>query len=627
MKTYLVEAWNPDIEFDENSLIVALTPEVCYQLDKAGIKYSIIEDYYDEVELTALEDEYHKSQLRWIKSLDEFLQNNITVLKELDLRLATIYYYYLKTMVLDPLYIRCYALNKLFEMIKPSSVVFISYQSKETPLDFRLLYGGKSYSQVIPILCDENSISLKAVFLKEDRSIREVEPVSAGGDIITRLRRTLGKFETVRKIYSAYEYFSQWPILVKRPDKGRLKILMLKLGYGGVDFAKDALGNGHSIYQLSGDFILKYSSLGVRRHLNLKAKYEGKVAGLNNNIWESTANLLEGNDLIKWINERCQADVSEIVLPRLKYFIAKVCPEILGYFKVFTEFYKNEKIDFVFTPVEVSVTEFAAIAAASHGSHTKSVCICHGDDIFDNKFWHITELSHFKIHIVSKKELEEYFRYQCQANNIPTELYNSSSNRLLNVKRTGYLREKKKGGIKKRIIYLPTMLMGDNKRLDGATYPDTWYYKFQKSLIEYFSTKSGYTFVWKGLPTSDTIYNPIPNFIRDNSFSNIEIATNPFVEHLLSADRVICDNPSTGFYESVIAGVPTISLYHEAFKVRKSAVEYFGNLLKLYSDIPEAIKQIDEFLDSDPELYKTTIEMGNESILHILEKVRGEMDR
>jgi hypothetical protein len=168
------------------------------------------------------------------------------------------------------------------------------------------------------------------------------------------------------------------------------------------------------------------------------------------------------------------------------------------------------------------------------------------------------------------------------------------------------------------------MLRGNYGRFDCAHYPDNWYYKLQKALIEYFSTKTEYTFVWKGLPQSDVIYNPIPDFIKDNNFNNIDIATNLFVEHLLSADRVICDYPSAGFYEAVIAGVPTMSLYHQAFKVRRSAVEYFRNLLTLYSTIPEAIKHIDEFLNSDPALYKTTIEMGDESLLHILEKVRLE---
>ena len=159
----------------------------------------------------------------------------------------------------------------------------------------------------------------------------------------------------------------------------------------------------------------------------------------------------------------------------------------------------------------------------------------------------------------------------------------------------------------------------DARGMDGGSYADTWYYEFQKSLIEYFSTRKELTFVWKGLPASDVIYNPIPNFIMDNNFTNIEVATSPFKEHLLSADRVICDYPSTGFYESVVAGVPTMSLYHRALKVRKSAVDNFGNLLKSCSDIPEAIKHIDEFLNSNPESYRTTIDMEDKSILDILE--------
>lgn len=620
MKTYLVEAWSSEVEFDSGSTIVALTPEVCYQLDKAGIEYSIIEDYYDEADLTALEDEYYKSQLQWIDSFDEFLQNNVKELKELNLRLGWEYYYYLKTMVLDPLYLRCYTLNKLFKVVKPSTVVFISYPPKETPLNFRLQYDGKSYySQVIPILCRENNISLTPIVLEQDdRNLTELKFADASAS--TGLRRNLGRLEIVRKIYSISRYFSQMPLLPKRPNREKLKILMLKLDYGGAEVVKDALRNGHIIYELSDDFILKYTPIGLRRHLNLKAKY--KEVASSDNIWESTANLLEGDDLIKWINERCQMDVSAVVLPKLRYFISKVCPEILGYFKVFTQFYQNEKISFAFTPTRDSSTEFAAIAATRHYSHTKSVSICHGDDIFANKFWNVMELAHFNIHIAQKIELAEYFRHQCAANNIPTEIY-SSLPLLSNLKRISYLRGKQKGNTKKRIVYLPTILMGDTRRIDGASYPDTWYYKFQRSLIEYFSSQGEYIFIWKGLPKSDAVYNPIPDFIMDNNFANIEIATNPFTEHLFSADRVICDYPSTGFYESIAAGVPAICLYHSAFIVRKSAADYFGNLLKLFSDTAEAMKHIDEFLNSDPELYKATIETGDDSVLKILERIGG----
>ena len=90
MKVYLVENYDANIKFDRNSPIVALTSEVCYCLDKAGIKYSIIEDYYSELELSAQVDECYKSQLQWLDTLDAFLQNRVVELKELNLRLGEI---------------------------------------------------------------------------------------------------------------------------------------------------------------------------------------------------------------------------------------------------------------------------------------------------------------------------------------------------------------------------------------------------------------------------------------------------------------------------------------------------------------------------------------------------------
>jgi hypothetical protein len=619
MKTYLVEEYSPKIEFDKDSVVVALTPKVCYQLDKERIKYSIIEDYYDEVELSNQVDEYFKSQLQWIERFDEFLQNNVKELKELNLKLGTIYYYYLKTMVLDPLYIRCYTLNRLFEAIKPSAITFISHHPRELPLDFRLQDDGKSYySQVIPIRCDENNIPLTTVFLDEEsKDIREIKSVGSTKNFIIRLERTLYKSATVRSMYFVYKYLSRQP-LFKQPSQENLSILIPRVSYHiWPDFAIDALKRGHNVYELQDDLIVKRSFFRAKRHFRLQKE----TASLDD-IWEHAANLLESSDLIRRINEQCQLDVSEIILPRLRYFVSKVCPEILRYFKILVGFYEREMIDFILAPYAMSLVELGALAAANHHPRVKTACLVHGDGVYDSRFWNIMELQNFDIHISSHTEVKEYFRRLANEINSPAKLY-CSPHRLLNVKKMAYATEKRGNKIirKNRVIYLPTFMVWDARRMESGSYPDTWYYEFQKSLIEYFSTKREYTFVWKGLPQGDQIYSPIPNFIRDNNFSNIEIATNPFPEHLLTADRVICDYPSTGFYESVVAGVPTMSLYHEALIVRKSAVDYFGNLLKPFSNIPEAINHIDEFLNSDPELYKTTIEMEEKSILDILEEI------
>jgi len=54
--------------------------------------------------------------------------------------------------------------------------------------------------------------------------------------------------------------------------------------------------------------------------------------------------------------------------------------------------------------------------------------------------------------------------------------------------------------------------------------------------------------------------------------------------------------------------------------LRESAVAYFGNLFKRFADFTEAIKHIDEFLNSDPDRYKMSIDLEEGSLLDILKQ-------
>lgn len=609
MKTYLLEAYNSSIEFDKNSVVVALTPEVCYQLDKVGIKYSIIEDYYDEAKLFPNRYDFLKSQYRWFKKFDKFLKDNVDVLKMYDLNLASIYIYHIKEMVVDPLILKSFTLLALFDKLKPSSVTSVAPMPEEKEFNGYLGFTDKSlYAHLIPILCNKYSIPFTELFEKKVKKNAK----NYFKKFLFECKMVLGEASDGFRVL--HGFFS------KRNKKDKLNILQLNLAYNGLHAVIDALKQGHNPYILINNRILKFYYLGIK-------KFDIKIdMNLDDNAvydWNKVAQSLENHELVQWITEKCSIDVSEVVLPNLKYFVSNVCPELLAYFKIFTKFHEEEKIDFVLSPYMQSTIELAALSAANHYKGIKTVCFEHGDAIFRDLFWCFEEITNFDICVATNEEHKQYLENLCKRYALPTKIY-SCSNRLLNVLKIGELRTtkkyKKKIGYNK-IIYLPSFLTWDTEMIDAyVSLSPTRYYKFQKSLLEHFSKKREYMFVWKGLLGPDAVYNPIPDFIRDNHFSNIAIATNPFIAHLRSADRVICDLASTGFYESVVAGVPTMSLYHKAFKARKSAVEHFGDLLKLYSDIPEAINHIDEFLNSDPESYKTTIDMGDKSIIEILEE-------
>ena len=629
MKMYLVEEYNSEIAFEDNSLIIALTPKACYQMDKLGIKYSLIEDYYSEL----LNEKYDyfcfSSQLNWLEEFDKYLQETIPQLKKLNLKLCYWYFYFLKTMI-DPLIVRSNTLNRFFEKINASEVVYITAHTEEIAPDFTLFFGkGKSiYLRLLPLFCKKYSASFTCINVAEEALPAIADTTSTDAGVTRKLKDFVISHDALLNLYKVYRSGCWHNAIPHFSRHKQLNILMLKSGYGGDLFILDALKRGHNVFLKSEDTIFKYTTFGLKKYYILKSDNSGSFINLEyKESWQTAANqLITQPEILGWVNDRCGVDVSGIILPRLQYFISSLCPEITGYFSDFVNFYNKNDIDFVITPHNWFPDEVAAIAAARHSKNTKSVCFWHGICAYAIDMMDITEIDHHDIYFAHNEEIVGYYiKRKGLFGGLRTEIFSGfglylfSNYIKIKEKREKRIAEKSKDKkTRPKIIYLPTFFMWDHRRIGHNLYSATMYYTFQKALIELFATKKEFDFVWKGLPTTDASYNPIPNFIKDNQFENIEVATDYFGSHLVSADRVIADTPSTGFYEAVIAGVPAMSLYHRNFKVRKSAIEFFGHLIQPFSSIPEALEKIDRFLESDPKLYCTSIPLSND-VIKVLE--------
>jgi len=621
MKLYLLENYNSSIKFDDDSVIIALTPMACYALDKADIEYSIIEDYYNEIELLAGEEKWFELQREWIRELDKFLQNNIHELKELDIKLAEIYFWYLRGMVLDPLYIRCFTMKKLFEKVHPSSVTYISQKSEESQLNYRFEnYDGSYYSQLISIFCKEYNVPLSFIFIEGEKNT-DIKSIGVTNKAIKYMESLYYNHEIIRKIFFLYKRYKQYPFLRKKSSSNSSNIFLLKTAHIGHNFIIDAMNRGHTVYQLYNDnYIIKYFLGGPKKYLEFNKEFNKNTTDLINiNIWEITANLLDRDTILTmWFNREYRIDISEIILLRLKHFISNLCPEILSYFKQFSEFYTKENINFVFTPTVSSLCEYAALAAANHCDGVRTVGLQHGNEIFLNPIWYDHEMSHYDIYFCTDKEIENHFKLICKNNQYSTKIYHGLHSRLSNAK---CISENKSSTKSNKIIYLSGILTWDRRRRNSCEYPDTWYYNFQKELIRYFSTKKEFIFLWEYRPLSNAVYNPIYNFISDNNFSNIVVVTNVLNKYLHSADKVICDYPSTGFYVSTVAGIRTMSLCHSSFKVRKTALEQFNGVVEIFSTIPEAINYIEEFINREPaEVFEGATIEDDKTIIKVLEE-------
>jgi len=594
---YLLESYLPDISFDKDATIVALTPEACYALDKQAIEYFIIEDYCQPV--MSLPSEYANIQSQWIDKFDSILADNVEDIRKYNLRLANFYNVYFQHRVLDQLFAKCYAVNKMLEALQPSEVVLSTYHSDSVSLDFTFHSVGQSYySQIIPSICNRRNIPLQQ-FRAE--SPTRLSPSQAR---LTRLSRN----NSLQRLRFIAKYLANQT--THKSSKG-LNIFLPKNTHIGLDFIIDAIKHGHRVYGLSStcQSIVKYSPLGAAKYCPLNIGYSKDTS------WEKIANTLETNSLIYWFNEQFHADVSRMMLDRLKYFVLAICPSILAFYKAISQFYKEAQIDTVIMAHDAMPHESAALLAANHlGLNT--VCVSHGDGVYSYRHWEHREAQNYKVVITSNAERTNYYQRLGIVLKHPLQAH-TSSHRLQPQLNLEKCRRKHKVGSK--VLYLAFFMAGDNRGIEDGAYSDTWLYIFQKSLVQYFATRTDYSFIFEALPATDLLYNPMPDFINDNKFSNISYSTKPFIDHLHSIDRVICDCPSTGLYESVAAGVPVMSLYHTGWNYRQTALDSFGHLLKPFTNTTEAIDHIDAFLNDNPNKYVIKLDTSNDSILDILE--------
>lgn len=609
MKLYLVESIPSDFKFD-NGKIIALTPEVCYYLDEKGIDYDIIEDFFDDNGLFENRLSFMEEQSSWFNNFDCFLKDEISYLSEMNLNLATLDSIYLKTYVVDPVIYKSRSLLALLEQFHPDEVIFIKLPESGKKEDKSLFFNDESLlSKLAPIACREKSIRINLL-----TGTKIIDDHVASNRFKQELTFTVKNISKIITFLFAF-------LSIRKSDKP-LNILQTNLAYNGLETIKQILKKSHNAYLLKDNKIYSFANFSFNILDISKFEY-GKTA-VTTEEWERTSQNLGSSKLLSWINDRCFLDVTEIVLPKLKYFVTTVCPEILDKYVFFAKFLQEKSIDAIVSPFMQSTSELAAIAAARSSSDTKIFCLEHGDDIFQNVFFRLEELSFSDVVITTNEEHKHYLEVLCKRYDLKTKV-RVCKHRLLPLKplrrkkiQRNKIKQTKSGSYD--IIFVPTFFIGDSLRIDCDIHlSPTAYYMFQKRILSHFATKKQYHFIWKGLPAVEPLHNPIPKMISDGKISNVIFESKPFVSYLKYPCRVIFDYPSTGMYESIFAGVPTISLCDTRWKCRSSAIENFRSLLCFFDGIEEAIVRIDQFLDSFSESYVFDCEHIDVELIDIIE--------
>ena len=466
MKYHLVETYHPDLKFEYDDVIIALTPLASYELDKANIKYSILEDYYDEAEFLKEEENYFNDQLNWFNEFDNFLFSIYPEVKDKNLKLATKYYFSIKNMV-DSLVMRSKVINIFINIVKPKSIVYVSTRWKEDLINsiaFPLVFSRSQslFSRLLPLFCEKYDINFQRIILKKELDLNDVN--SGNNYFLNRIKNGLKSNIHVRNLWYLYKTFCINNIFLKLPKDLKCNLLFLKMtGYNVTDICKEAQKRGHGVFYKQDNKIIK----NILYPKVMEIIYPDVISSPK----QETKNLLKEiykTDIINWINNYCNIDITNIIMPRLKYFINEWCPQIISLIDKYAKFYDDNHIDLVFTPHMISVDEFAAIIATRYSEKTKSACLQHGDSVVGLKDWDFMEFFPYHIYFTTNYEMEKYVKNRNKLGNLNTKVLQYPISYKM-IPKVNNLKNRVGSKIgRKTVVFVPTMYPWDTKGWGGG---------------------------------------------------------------------------------------------------------------------------------------------------------------
>lgn len=573
---------------------IAVTPQACFDLERNGIPYSIMEDYYHEHELIAVYNDYISQRIQWLNGFEQLLATECDGIRNnpglVSLFLGTC----ALDALLDSVLIHSFIVNCLQEKTKPLHITY--YRKVEVPENFsdvRYSFGNSVYSLLIPLFCKNQNIKL---------TLQHESPPNA------RNERTLlpSIKNAVRPLCHKLKRRRLLATLPRVIQAGDIKsFLFLDDSYGMIKLIGEVLCNGHRCMLLSHDKIIcltKYSAKPVFSiHENLHPSPPA---------WgEHIRKILNEDWVWRWFDALCGMPVRIILKPRFEYFLAVTVPKLLAINTQFSSFFRNHRIDYLVSSTGQMALFAGAIYAA--GRHNiKRIRIRHGESVRDaQRLWEFREVRHADHLVVANSEVRDYY-----LNNIISPGGYHTQVHIADYGFENCTKKKRPRQKKERplVVYAPGELVLNARYMGTVTYPCVWYYKLQQRIADFFASRPDYYFVFKPHPAVD-VDNPIERYLLVKGYRNIIYSRNPFVRWLSQADCAIFDYPETALYEAMAAQVPYFVLHHSLFKWRRNVIEMLGGRCITYTTHEEAINALSYFLDHPdvPVRFDGFIERGN----------------
>jgi len=596
-KIVLAEEY-PDMEGLSGWEVIALEAPVSYQMDKRGRSYGRLDDLCRvEKRLLAGQKEYFYEQLREFKGFDRFIGSNISFCSEHNIPLAMASYLRLKNFTDTFLMDSCILRDLFSGRDKITEVLY--FHDRFDPAAgnsiFRLRSIEKKYfDDLLKVVCGGYGIKYTARSFGKERKAVEGKNKDKGLATLKHLGKNIINIMRYEKISAP----------VRNKSLKGLGVLLMHAGTPDIDHPlKEFIRNGCRVYLIENGSVFREDPL-IRRRVDIPGPEKSFYEKLKKDA-EACAGRINGETgLVRWINDKCGFDVSNVVIPFLRDFILKEGLDALVSARRFHELYRNEGIKYVFARANTSLDSLGPLIAARYMGTARSVCVqhaCVAQDaevfgVFDTETYNCTFVRDGISEKDYKESVENRYPVDCKIKQSPHYLKHISDR---------YSGGRRQSG--RNVLYVEKKFYSRVKSLNDVYYTQTWYYKLQKYLLEYFGSRDDISFFYSHPAGQKWAEKSILRYIEDKNWRNIQVVHGRFVDNMRFAEKIIVDYPSGALFEAAQCGKQVLCICPERFKYQDRAREIFGKSLRNFGTLDECRDIIKDFISSGPDEYKVDL--------------------
>lgn len=635
MEYCLIEKCIPGIQLPNNCKAVALTPEAVAWLQNDNIDFITLEAFYTSAEIRGDEEGYTQDQIQWFEQFDGYIQSVYPYAKRQNLKLASVFHVNFKYLV-DDIILCSRMLKNFIESTKPTKLwVSPNYLNKKILLGHNIIPVNASVlSKAVRYACRHFNIDYEELdYTDRGEKLRVgIEKyVNEVGVSRVSFKKRVAKImpaqfvSFVMDLRKQGNYFKIWQTMSNCSIK-RGKILFVQYDNAIHEFCVDLKKAGFNVLLKEGNKIKGFGDPPWVSQGNLEFNNEHDVDSIEV-ISDKELNLFLKGPITQWINEQCAgADYRELMDEFFSVFLREYCPLMMRKVENYIQFFDKHEIDYIaahmYTLAElnvkgdkvVSLDVYAMLAAVDSTNKTKSIGVSHGVDVYENKSRFFQLTYQFDIYLFASKaevESEEAFKrlFNCEKPMLAYTHYlrKARIKTMSTVKPYDWQILRKNNSKNKPVVLFCPIMMSPfpNRPIQKTQSFPMEYMKWHFALLQYMSKHGDYFFVWKGFFANGQRIDIIQNKIIQRCYSNIFYSTNKLVNFLPFVDKVICDIPSTAFFEANFIGKPVISFYQKSYQnIRQNALATFGDSIQESNSIEEGLAIVEKFLSLPSQKYQ-----------------------